>query len=263
MINKYRALLRAAWANMVEYRAEIIMWMMSSVLMIVMLLVWLSISSTQGDINGFARGDFIAYYMIGLLVRNLTAVWASWELDRKIREGALSPELLRPIHPIHNDIAGNWGEKSIRIFIVVPIVAVALWLTPDAHLNLQPPNVLAFVAAIFGAWLILFFSDYLIGISAFWTSQTSAFLMGWYGFRVVLSGMLAPVQLFPPAVQSLLHWLPFRYMLSFPIEVLIGKTQGADLLNGLLIQFTWAAIFIIAVRVMWRIAMKNYSAVGA
>ena len=262
MAKKYLALLRVSWTLMMEYRAEIFMWMLTSLLMIIMMVVWISISK-GGPVNGFSQPDFVAYYMVGMVVRQLTAVWASWELDFKIREGQLSPLLLRPIHPIHNDIAANWGEKSIRMFIALPIVVTVLVLTPGIRLDLSPGTIGLFLLSIGGAWVIMFFLDYLVGILAFWLSQVSAFILLVEGFRVALGGVLAPIQMFPEWAQQILNCLPFRYELSFSIEILTGRVQGERLWFGLAVQFAWAIIMVLAVRWLWAKAMRSYSAVGA
>jgi ABC-2 type transport system permease protein len=262
MLKKYAALLRAAWALSLEYRAEGLVWLMTNMLTVIMMLVWLSISR-DGPVNGFSSGDFVAYYMVGLLVRQLTAVWTSWELDFEIREGQLSPQLLRPIHPVHRHIAGNWSEKVMRLIVLVPIISIVFLLTPDAHLYITPVSVLAFLVSVIGAWLIAFLSDYAIGIFAFWTSQATAFTQMWYGARIVLSGILAPLQMFPLFIQAALVWLPFRYMLAFSCEIMLGQTQGERLVFGLLVQWVWVLIFFIAVRVLWKLGTRNYSAVGA
>jgi len=262
MARKYLALLRVSWSLMMEYRAEIFMWMLTSLLMIIMMVVWIGISK-GGPVNGFSPPDFVAYYMVGMIVRQLTAVWASWELDFKIREGQLSPLLLRPIHPIHNDIAANWGEKAIRMVIALPIVVAVLVLTPGVRLDLSPGTIALFLLSIGGAWMIMFFLDYLVGILAFWVSQVSAFILLMEGFRVVLGGILAPLQMFPDWAQQALNWLPFRYMLSFSIEILTGRVQGDRLWFGLAVQFAWGIFMILAVRLLWARAMRSYSAVGA
>lgn len=262
MWKKYVALGKAAWALTIEYRAQIVIWMMSSFLMVIMLMVWLSISR-DGDVNGFSSADFVTYFMIGWVVRNLTAVWSSWELDLAICEGRLSPMLLRPIHPIHNEIATNWVEKGLRLIIVLPIAMAVLTFTPGVRLALTPPNLLAFALSVAGAWLITFMSDYLIGMLAFWTTQTSAFINGFSGVRLVLSGIIAPIAMFPPAAQSVLQWLPFPYMLNFSVDILMGRVQGEPMLIGFLIQFAWAIIFVALVQLIWKIAIRSYSAVGA
>ncbi len=213
MLQKYGAFARVAWSLTLEYRAQILIWMMASLLMIVMLMVWLSISA-NGAVNGYSSGDFIAYYMIGWFVRVITAVWSSWELDAHIRQGTLSPLLLRPIHPIHNEIAANWAEKLARLFLVVPITIGVFIFTPATPLNLTAASVVLFAISIFGAWLLVFLSDYLVGMLAFWTSQTSAFIMMLYGVRMVLSGIIAPLAMFPQSIQSALKFTPFPYMLT-------------------------------------------------
>jgi ABC-2 type transport system permease protein len=262
MLKKYIALARAAWSLTVEYRAQIVIWMMYSVLMVIMLIVWLSISR-NGEVNGFSSTDFVTYFMVGWVVRNMTAVWASWELDFAIREGRLSPMLLRPIHPIHNEIAGNWVEKSLRLIIVIPIASVVLAITPGVNLALTPLNILAFLVSVIGAWLILFMFDYLIGMLAFWTTQTSAFIIGFDGIRIVLSGIIAPLAMFPPAIQAILIWTPFPYMLNFSVSILMGRVQGEAMLFGFAVQWAWVAIAILLVRIVWKLAIRSYSAVGA
>ncbi|MBX7213976.1 MAG: ABC-2 family transporter protein [Thermoflexales bacterium] len=268
LVRKYASYAKASWAGMLEYRAQILLWMLGSAILVVMLMVWTGVSEDNGgQVGGFSTVDFTLYYMIGLIVRNLTAVWASWELDFAIREGTLSPQLLRPINPIHNHIAANWVEKSLRLAIVVPLAVLVIALTPGAATALASSATVGRIAlaalAVFGAWVIVFFADYLIGMTAFWTSQTSAFIQGWYGLRVVLSGTAAPVQLFPAALQGALHWLPFRYMLSFPLEILLGKVDSPQVIEGLLIQAAWGLFFMALCAIVWRIAIRSYSAVGA
>jgi ABC-2 type transport system permease protein len=261
-LRKYVALGKAGWALIMEYRAQVVIWMMSSLLMVIMLLVWLSISS-EGAVNGYSSADFITHFMVGWIVRNLTAVWASWELDFNIREGRLSPMLLRPIHPIHNDVAVHWVEKLLRLGIVVPIAAIVLLLTPEARLDFSPLNILTFLVSIIGAWLIVFLSDYLVGMLAFWTSQVGAFINGFFGIRLVLSGAIAPVAMFSPAVQEVLRWSPFPYMLNFSVDVAMGRLTPEALLTGLIVQWGWALFCICAAWAFWKIAVRSYSAVGA
>ena len=263
MLRKYAAFARAAWALTFEYRAQIVIWMMSSFLMVIMLAVWLSVSR-NGTVNGFSSADFVAYYLIGWIVRNLTAVWSSWELDRAIREGTLSPQLLRPIHPIHNEIAANWVEKSLRLMVVVPIAVVVLALTPGATLVLTPLSLIAFVLAVAAAWLLVFLSDYLIGMLAFWTSQATAIIEGFYGVRMLLTGIIAPLAMFPQAVQDALKWTPFPYMLSFPVQILTGRATTAEqVVFGFAVQAIWIVVLMIVVSTVWRLAIRSYSAVGA
>jgi ABC-2 type transport system permease protein len=85
-----------------------------------------------------------------------------------------------------------------------------------------------------------------------------------YALRLVLSGMIAPIAMFPPAVQQVLQWLPFPYMLNFPVEILMGRVNTPEqMLFGFSIQFAWVIVFAVAVTVVWKLAIRSYSAVGA
>ena len=150
MIRKYLAFFRACWAISLEYRAEGFVWMLTNLLSIIMMLVWLSLSSA-GPVAGFTSGDFVAYFMVGLIVRHMTGAWTSFDLDTSIREGTLSPQLVRPIHPVHWYVAANWSEKATRLGILLPLVALAFVLTPSAHLDITPVSVGAFLLSLVGA----------------------------------------------------------------------------------------------------------------
>ncbi len=262
MLNKYLALTRSAWMLSLEYRAEGLVWMMTNMLSIIMMVVWMSISRNR-SVNGFSTGDFVAYYMVGLIVRQFASAWTSWEMSNEIREGSLSPQLLRPIHPIHRHVTANWAEHVMRFVLLGPIVLVVLILTPDAHLFLTPISISAFLFSLLGAWFITFLSDYAIGILAFWTSQATAFTQAVYGLRTVFSGVLAPIQMFPLVIQNALDWLPFRYMLAFSNEILLGQTRDERLLFGLVIQWAWVVFFFILTRILWKLGVRSYGAVGA
>ena len=41
----------------------------------------------------------------------------------------------------------------------------------------------------------------------------------------VFAGQVAPTALLPGGLRTAAEWLPFRYMLGFPIEVLLGSAH--------------------------------------
>jgi ABC-2 type transport system permease protein len=57
--------------------------------------------------------------------------------------------------------------------------------------------------------------------------------------------------------------LPFRWMLAFPVEVMLGRADGRDLLIGVGMQAFWLALAFLTMRVVWRRGVRRYSAVGA
>jgi ABC-2 type transport system permease protein len=78
-----------------------------------------------------------------------------------------------------------------------------------------------------------------------------------------LSGQMAPLTLFPRPIQILASLLPFRYMIGYPVELLLGRLKPIETLTGLAAQVVWLGISLVLIRIVWRTGVRNYSAVGA
>ena len=51
-------------------------------------------------------------------------------------------------------------------------------------------------------------------------------------------------------------------MFAFPLELLLGRLSSQEAIYGFLMQALWLAGTAIVVRVVWRSAVKQYTAVG-
>jgi ABC-2 type transport system permease protein len=260
-LKAYPTLLKAYWARALEYRGQIIIWILSSILPLIMMLVWLTISD-QGPVAGYDAIDFVSYFLMVTLVRRLTGAWIIWDMDSDIRKGTLSPQLLKPIHPIHHLFARVLASKPLQMILVGPPVAIAALLL-GARYDLSIGSLLLATLAAFGALLIEFFAQAIIGTTAFWITQATSLAEAWFLVRALLSGWIIPIDLFPPAITSVLTVLPFRYALSFPIEIMLGRLSLAQIGQGLAIQFGWVTIAFLAYHGLWRRGLRHYGAVGA
>ena len=63
-------------------------------------------------------------------------------------------------------------------------------------------------------------------------------------------------------VQTLAMFFPFQWAFYFPIESLTGDLSSAELLRGLGAQLLWILIGFAILRLVWRPAIRRYSAVG-
>ena len=108
--------------SQLQYRAATYFWMIGMLAEpIVYLVVWTTIAEQQGgSINGITTGQFAAYYIVWTLVRNMNIVFTPFGWEWRIREGELSAALLRPLHPLHDDIAAFAGWKPVVILMWLP-----------------------------------------------------------------------------------------------------------------------------------------------
>jgi viologen exporter family transport system permease protein len=263
MLDFYGTTIRTAIQTEFQYRAATYMYMIGMVAEpVIYLVVWSTIArSNGGSVDGLTPGDFAAYYIVWTLVRNMNIVFTPYGWEWRIREGQFSGLLLRPIHPIHYDIAQFAGAKVIWGLFYLPIAAgLTVAFHPTFHVSAL--EVVVFLFAIWGAYLIRTMFLWLLGMVTFWTTRASAIFETYMMAELLLSGRLVPMKLMPGWAQTTADWLPFKWTFYFPIEALVGNQSAASLLGGLGMQVLWTAIGGALVWVCFRAAVKHYTAVG-
>ena len=73
---------------------------------------------------------------------------------------------------------------------------------------------------------------------------------------------MAPLSLLPSSLQSLATWMPWRYTLSFPIELAMGRVNGAGALLGLGVALVWSVALYALARLLWRLGLRHYTGWG-
>lgn len=151
---------------------------------------------------------------------NIVLTPYAWE--SRIQRGRLSGELLRPVHPLHFDLAFFAGWKFVAIVLWLPIAAVLIALFRPT-LNPTGGEVAAFAAALWGGFFVRFNLLWALGLITFWTTRVTAFYELYFTAELLLSGRLVPLSLMPSWAQTLAGALPFKWAFGYPIEVLIGS----------------------------------------
>jgi ABC-2 type transport system permease protein len=263
LANVYRAQFRNTIAIQLQYRVALVIWLIGLILQpVIYLVVWSTVAqSSGGSVGGYGRSDFAAYFIVLMLVNHVTFTWVIYGMDQRVRQGTFSPVLLRPVHPIHADVSDNLTYKFITLSVMVP-ATIALVVVFRPSLHPAPWAVVAFVPALLLAYLIRFLLEWTISICAFWVSRMTAIDQMYYVALLFLSGQVAPLTLFPTPIQIVAGALPFRWMLSFPVELLLGRVGPIATLQGLAIQIAWLAVILVLFKVVWRRGVARYSAVG-
>ena len=260
----YRAKFRAEIALQFAYRGALAIWLLGLVLSpIVSLVVWTTVAAEQGGaVGGFEARDFAAYFTVLMIVNQLTFDWHCFEFEWRIRNGFFSPLLLRPVHPIHTDVAENLTFKLLTFTLVVP-VALFLVVSFDARFEPEPWQFLAFFPALVLAMILRFIVEWSVGLFAFWITRMGALLQAYFVLVLFLSGQVAPLELFPPPIQLAANVLPFRWMVSFPVELALGRLDPTATVTGFVAQVAWIGIALVLLRIGWRAGIRRYAAVGA
>ena len=261
---KVRVLLGVWFAHMSAYRAEIIIWMLTGTIPLIMLAVWIGkAQAVGGELDGYTPPRFAAYFLGAWIAQQCIVAWVAWELDGQIRQGLLSSKLLRPIDPLWEFAAGHVTERFVRLPFILIIVTVGVLLVPGTSITPDIWHVLLFALSISLAFAIRFLTAYSIGLLSFWFTQATAIDDLYYVTAAFLTGAFAPLTFYPLAVQRVVEWTPFPYLVYYPVRILNGDASGGEIVRTFLVQIAWVAILWVVRSILWRRGLRRYGAVGA
>jgi len=259
---KLAALWRLGFAEATAYRASVLVWVLATSLPLISLVLWRSIAEA-GPIGDYDQGGFDSYFIAAFLVRQLSASWVVWDLDRQIRTGELSALLMRPVHPVLHHAVFNLSALPLRTLLAAP-VGLAVLLATRGIVVADTALLLGLaIPAIMLAWALNFVTQLAIGCLAFWLTKAAALYDVWLGAYIVLAGYLVPTSLFPAGLAAVARVLPFHAALGFPVELLVGRLSVAEALAGLGLQLGWLALLGPIAAFAWRRGLRAYGAFGA
>lgn len=264
MLNIYKQFWNVNWAEQWQYRANLIMylayWMVSP---ITYLAVWTTIANAQGSVNGMTAANFAAYYLTLLPVDILTSSINIFVLAPKIQDGTFSNDLLQPVHPVlTNLLTNNIAFKALQMMVFIPIwIVLVLLFRPELTYTWQ--SVLLAIPALIMGFMIRFLMESTLTLLAFWTTRVWAIYQFDTAVSMLLNGAFVPLALMPLWVQTVAQILPYQLGLSFPVLVLLNALPPDLLQLNFGLQVVWLIALYILFNVVWKRAIKHYSAVGA
>ena len=263
-LRRHAVLWSVQFAYMAEYRAEILLWALSGVLPFIMLAVWCNAAVPGLGLGSAALGR---YFLSAFVVRQFTVVWVVWQFEEDSIQGRLSPYLLQPLHPFWRYVAAHQAEQATRLPCVLLIVSAFFVLQPASFAWPGAGRLLLGILAVGLAFALNFLLQSLIACLCFWSERATALerlIMVPYLF---LSGLVAPLQAFPPALQQLARHTPFPYLIAFPAELLAGESVAAAGLfspvAGFVTMMVWLALLFPLFVLLWRAGVRRYGAMGA
>jgi ABC-2 type transport system permease protein len=227
---------------------------------LIYLFVW-STAANESSIGGMTRDQFIVYYLVLILVNQLTYSQTNWTVGDVIRGGGMNALLLRPLAPFFDAVATQISGQVVYMVFLVPVTGI-LYGVLHPQVQIEAQNALVFVPALIGAALLRFFWGYWLALLAFWATRADALLALQDALVFLLAGQVAPTVLLPGALRILANVLPFRYMLGFPVELLTGRLGPPEVRCGFAFQAAWLVVALTLYRVLWRRGVRRYSAVG-
>jgi ABC-2 type transport system permease protein len=267
-MKKYWHVLNIGIQNNLTYRFNFLARAVFGLLPLVAILyVWRTIYEGKGSnatVGSYSLAQMVSYYLLVTVVDALTAVNEDdWQIAADIKDGNISQFLLKPIDYLGYRLCLFFSGRLT--YLAVAAVPLALFILYLRQYFVLPPTAAAFgwflVSTVLTA-MLQFFISYSLAMLAFWVLEVSTFIFIVFAFEYIASGHMFPLDILPPTLERILYFSPFPYQLYFPVSVYMGKSTGADLAYGLLIQAAWVVASYVLARVAWARGIKKYGAVG-
>ncbi len=257
----FRALARVGATESVAYRTEVVVWLLSTTMPLVMIAFYSAVAR-DGPVGGFDQARFVAYFLATFVVRSLTGSFVSRQINLEVRDGTLAARLLRPVHPLLAYAAESVGALPVRVAVAVPVALGMLATLGEGALARGAAAWLAFFASLVGAWLLSLLVSFAVGALSLFMDWSDKVMDAWLAGLFVFSGYTIPVELFPARLRAIVEWLPFRYQIGLPAELLTGAHAPAVALELLARQWLFVALAGLAVRALWRRGVGRFAAYG-
>ncbi|MEN3262783.1 ABC-2 family transporter protein [Sodalis endosymbiont of Spalangia cameroni] len=201
------------------------------------------------------------YYLAVLVTTILTSCNSVWEMNENIRLGDLSFWLMRPVHPFINYGAITLAELGLSLIVALPLLLLAFTL-PTARNTFSWQQSLMLLCAFTGGLLLNQAIHLLIGCLTFWMERSLVVHKVYAAASSVLSGFMFPLTFLPDWAGRVARWLPFRFVISLPVEIFTGKHSPLAAAFWLTVQAIMVAALYIAAMGVWRLGIRRYTAFG-
>ena len=179
------------------------------------------------------------------------------ELAERIQSGDVVTDLYRPVDLQAWWLAQDLGRIAFQVALrgCVPFLVGSLVF--DLDITSDPALIAAFAVSALLGIVVSFGHRFLVTLTTFWlldyrgTSQVATVV------TMFFSGMILPIGFFPDWLEALARALPYAAMLQLPVEVLLGKHTGSDLLALLGVQVLWAVLLLAGGRVLLSAASRK------
>jgi ABC-2 type transport system permease protein len=265
-LKKYSKAFELGFETALEYRVNFLISLISAAYPImIQTFLWTAIfnSSSEPVVYGYTYSQMIAYTFMAGLVARIVRTGFEYEIMDDVKSGRFSKFLVQPLGYFPYRLCSYFGQKLPgQVMILIILVLVLVGLTAFGMLTLEVGRVLAFVVTLILAVTLNFLIFYCFSAVAFWIVEIGFLFEGIRIVTVLLSGGIFPLDVFGDTFMRINNFLPFKYTVSYPINVLNGKVGVEELLVGLLVQVLWIGGCLLLAKVLWTEGGKRYVAVG-
>jgi len=219
--------------------------------------------SNQTELYGYDYSQMVVYIIMAGIMGKITQTNFQEDIMFDVMEGNMNRFFVQPIGHLPYRVIGFLGKKTVQYVMVILISAgllVTLSFTVGAKFSAG--NIIAGLLISPLSLLLNCMLFYCISAVSFWLLWAWGVFNGLQVITSILGGGLFPLTVFGEKAMAVLRFLPFQYVIYFPLNVVVGNETTNGIISGIAMQIIWILLLFGLSKIVWRIGMKKYIAAG-
>lgn len=227
--------------------------------------LWKAVFNYRGitALGGYSFSALMLYYLLVPTIDRMVRGQEMGFFSVDIYEGSLSRYLIYPLSFYGYKYVSQLSYVIMAMLQLSLALAVFLvWFGMPDDLQIHARHVaLGITAAVLANYLYYAFATALEQ-AAFWADNVWSLLVMLRFSISLLGGGMVPLAMFPDWARVIVWKLPFAYMLSFPIQTVLGRVSLHEWFFGMVMMAAWSVFFTLVSKAIWRRGIVQYSGVG-
>ncbi len=263
-MKKYWVLFKSNLSASLEYRGALFTWILVELVTLSSAtFLWLAVFRANSSVGGYDFNKIISYYLLVPVIGGFTSIFVSEHLPRRIKDGAISADLMKPYSIAVANLLNQFSIKLTQLTIKLPVYIIAgaffVSVFKIHHQFISLP--LALAVCLF-SYILYFFMDLALSYSAFWFDDVWSLSLLKNVALMVFGGLSFPLDLVPRSIQPIFTILPFRFIYYFPIKTAQGGMTAPAFLSEFGQLILWVGVFFVLGKLLWRMGLRKYGAYG-
>ncbi len=241
--------------NSLVYRSAAVFQILGSVLLIAInIFLWRRLF--EGDPQQIAY--MTRYAILANIIALFFATDIAYNIGTKVATGDLAVDLIKPVHIFAMEWQRSLGNMASKFLLTgLPVILVYIHFLGGSYHHI----LLALLAVVLAHVLqILIYS--LLGFLAFVLIEIWPFGRFLDDSIRLFSGAFIPLSLLPYPIDAIARALPFRFLYSFPLMLLFGDIQVAEIGSNFALMLLWIGIFAALNLLTFRSAVRRLALQG-
>lgn len=267
-IKKYIPFFNAGIKEFLVYKAQVYGWLLIGIIEILFLFfLYHAIYKNAPEgmnsiINGFTFYEMILYGATAFIFANVVSSETGWNIFVEVRDGTIVNTLTKPVSYRLRHLFTCFGNAFFKIcFVALPLLIILYGaFIGFGFVSFEPLqfilNVLFFILFMFIAIIINDSVQYLVGMLTFYTQHMFGLDMFITSIKTFLSGAMVPLS-YMGVFGVVFSYLPFAFLSSTPILILMGKIQILSIIMFLAIAIGYEILLEFINHLLFRHCVKK------